>query len=708
MLAWFSSFSPGVLPFKGLAAVAMLAFAGGVGGQTAPAPVDPAASQAASTPVLAASQPQPQATPVLPPSAPFVEAREAWRKRDTAKLASLKAQWTAQNHILASWADYWDLNARLGSVSVDEVEAFYARWRGRYVEDRLRNDWLLELGRRRDWPNLARDHARFRMNDDREVTCYAITTQHQAGKPVRAAALDAWLDQRDADDGCQWMAQTLLDAGVFTHDDVWLKVRTTIDLGRLRAARQAATLLSAAHAETVAEIAQHPTRWLNTKSVDASRKGQEWVAIALARMAATDPELAAASMRAKWQSVLSPALGAWTWMQVGEQASQKLMTAQAMDYYGVALRMVEANPKTKFEFSDENLAWAVRAAIRSEGQSRWPMVSKAVELMRPAHAQDPAWQYWLARAQLELAKPGAEGDATRQGAQQALKTLSGELHFYGTLAAEDLGQSLVMPPKPPALTADELRGAQQHRGLQSALALIAGGLRDEGVREWNYSLRGMDERQLLAAAHWACTRQVWDRCINTSDRTRVAIDMEQRYPTPFKRELMGKAKDAGLDPAYVFGLIRQESRFIPDVRSHVGASGLMQLMPATARWTAQKAGVPFKQDQINDPALNLTLGTYYLKTVLDDFGGSQAMAAAAYNAGPSRPRRWREGATVEAAAWAESIPFTETRDYVKKVLNNAVIYTAMLGGKSQSLKARLGEAIGPRNAVEPVPNKQIP
>jgi soluble lytic murein transglycosylase len=241
-----------------------------------------------------------------------------------------------------------------------------------------------------------------------------------------------------------------------------------------------------------------------------------------------------------------------------------------------------------------------------------------------------------------------------------------------------------VPARPLPLTPGERAAAARHTGLSRALQLIALGLRNEGVREWNFSLRGMDDRALLAAAERACQREVWDRCINTSDRTKGEIDLEQRFPMPFRDDVMAAAKDIGLDPAYVYGLIRQESRFIMDARSHVGASGLMQLMPATARWTAKKIGLPYTQEQITDRNVNLKLGTSYLKLVLDDFGGSQAMAAAAYNAGPSRPRRWREGALLEPAIWAENIPFAETRDYVKKVLSNATVYSAMLAGHRQA------------------------
>jgi len=147
---------------------------------------------------------------------------------------------------------------------------------------------------------------------------------------------------------------------------------------------------------------------------------------------------------------------------------------------------------------------------------------------------------------------------------------------------------------------------------------------------------------------------------------------------------------------------------VMDARSGVGASGLMQFMPATARWTARKIGLAFTPDLINDRDINLRIGTGYLKLVLDDVDGSQTMAAAAYNAGPSRLRRWREGPALEPAVWAENIPFNETRDYVKKVLSNATYYSVLLSGQAPSLKERLGPPIGPRAANAPVVDKDLP
>ena len=177
---------------------------------------------------------------------------------------------------------------------------------------------------------------------------------------------------------------------------------------------------------------------------------------------------------------------------------------------------------------------------------------------------------------------------------------------------------------------------------------------------------------------------------------------------PFRDAVLRRAREINIDPAYVYGLIRQESRFVMDARSSVGASGLMQVMPATARWTARKLGMNgFGVDQLNDRETNIAIGTGYLKLVLDDFNGSMAMAAAAYNAGPGRPRLWRNGPVLETAIWAENVPFAETRDYVKKVLSNTTAYAALLTGQPQSLKARLGQ-VGPRDANQPELNRDIP
>jgi soluble lytic murein transglycosylase len=688
-----------------------------------------------------------------------LDARDALRRRDTANLTALRDISASQRHVLASWIDYWELNNRLVTAQQNELDAFYARWPGTYVEDRLRNDWLLELGKRRDWTNFAREFPRFRMNDDREVTCYALVVEHlnaqgKTASGFKARAFDAWVAQRDLDDGCNLMATTLHEAKVFGNDDAWRRARFAAEAGRLRVVRAAAALPAPTLQAQVAQATDKPALYLNAGATTNGRAQAEITTLALIRMAANEPDIAAEQLTQKWQQRLPRELSAWAWSQVGRSAAQRL-AGNAMEHYRTAWAEAERAAGSGPQWSDETHAWSLRSALRlAQGGERWSAVQRAIDHMSEAEQRDVAWRYWGARAQREWAAPGAAGDRARSQALATLGELAGQLSFYGKLASEDLGEPFAVPARPLPLTADEMAMARQHPGLARALRLIELGLRSEGVREWNFSLRGMTDRRLLAAADLACEREVWDRCINTSDRTRNEIDLDQRFPTPFRDDVTREAQAIGLDPAYVYGLIRQESRFILDARSSVGASGLMQVMPATARWTAKKIGLPFTQEMITDRNTNLKIGTAYLKLVLDDFDGSQAMAAAAYNAGPSRPRRWREGATLEPAIWAENIPFSETRDYVKKVLSNATVYASLLAGKRQPapavmavsvttpegaassaaspsaaasaviapvdlappppplllplLRARLGAPIGPRDAAAPPPDKELP
>ena len=421
------------------------------------------------------------------------------------------------------------------------------------------------------------------------------------------------------------------------------------------------------------------------------------------KMATNDADATFPVLENKWSVQLSPEERNWAWGVIGKEAAIRL-SSDALDYFSRAT--------SDADLTDDMLSWKARAALRAGKEPRWPVLLSAINAMSEEARKDSTWVYWKARALK------AQGDAAQAGA--LLQSIASVRGFYEQLALEELGRKINVPPRPATLTPSELDAARLNPGLNRALLAIALGLRSEGVREWNYSTNlsnpraapgGMNERELLAAADFACQYQVWDRCINTSERTRTEIDFAQRFPMPYKDAVLRRSTEIGLDPAYVYGLIRQESRFVMDARSGVGASGLMQVMPPTARWTARKIGlVDFKPHQISDRDTNIAIGTGYLKLVLDSFAGSMPLAAAAYNAGPSRSRSWRgqSGAqALDAAVWAENIPFPETRDYVKKVLSNTTNYAALISGQPQSLKTRLG-LVGPRDAATFEVNLDLP
>jgi soluble lytic murein transglycosylase len=219
-------------------------------------------------------------------------------------------------------------------------------------------------------------------------------------------------------------------------------------------------------------------------------------------------------------------------------------------------------------------------------------------------------------------------------------------------------------------------------------------MNQEAFREWVFGLRAMDDRAYLAASEIAAQAGLADRAIGAAERTASLHDYTRRYPIPYRDSLAAASRQWNVDEAILFGLIRQESRFNTAIKSRVGATGLMQLMPATASWVARQIPVPsYRPALLVQPDINVTMGTYYFHRVLADLG-DPVLATAGYNAGPGRAKRWRDAKPLEGAIYAESIPFNETRDYVKKVMANAWFYTHRLTGSTASLRRLMGTVPG--------------
>lgn len=639
----------------------------------------------------------------------LLDMRQAFAANQSTRLATLLPQ--VKGHALEPLAAYWALRSRLTEASHEDIGAFLQRHAGSYYEDRLRNDWLLWLGKQGDWGTFQREHPLYRMGDDREVQCYALLARRLAplvatvptmGPPspqpaeLAAQAGRLWLGQRRADEGCAALAQALLADGTLPAAVAWQRARQGMENNQPAMATQAIGLLNADWVPQVQSIHTDPARYLDDKITAIRPRTKELVTLALVRLAVRDPAAAATeAAHLRWRTQLTDEELAWVWGVIGKRSALRLSPDAAAHFARADNR----------HLNDDLLAWKTRATLRA---GDWAQARAAIEAMGASQRAEPVWSYWLARA---LAASGTAAETAQ--ARTLFERIAGHAGFYELLALEALGQTVTTPPAPAPLTAQEKTTARQNPGLQRALLAIELGLRSEGVREWHYSVAlhtpgGLPERDLLAAADLACEHQVWDRCINTSERTRTELDHAQRFPMPFRDTVLRHARDIGLDPAYVYGLIRQESRFVTQARSHVGASGLMQVMPATASWTAKRIGLrDFKPEQITDRDTNIRIGTAYLKLALDDFEGSMAMAAAAYNAGPGRPRQWRNGPLLEAAIWVENIPFDETRDYVKRVLANTTHYAAQITGQPQRLSARLGP-IGPRAIAAATPNPDLP
>jgi soluble lytic murein transglycosylase len=544
----------------------------------------------------------------------------------------------------------------LASVE-SETRVFLGKHAGTIYADLLRRDWLYVLARRGDWAAFDAQYPLWALRDEPLLHCWAgfsKVTQDPASAPkVKQEFRDAMFELRDIGDSCSQLIGALVNAGAMSRNDVWRRLQISLDAGGFNAVKRVEPYFSP--------------------------NASEQAVIAIARSSRQEP-----TATAKDFTNVNNADRPYA---VGLLAANGMRKLHA-DSNEWAKESFKASSATTF-YPDDTLGWMARAGLRSLD---WPVVRGAIERMSSETKKDPTWTYWLAKA----LKADATYSAKPEGKAEIdalFKSIAGQANFYSQLAGEELGQLITIPTKAAAPTEQELAEPARNEGFARALAFYELGLRSEGNREWNFQLRHMTDRQLLAAAEWACRKNILDRCVNTSDRTKTEFDFSQRFVMPFRDELTPIAKEREVELAWIYGLIRQESRFIMDARSSVGASGLMQIMPATGRWIAKKVGVvDFKTEQLKERDTNLRFGTFYLKSVLDDLDGSPAMASAAYNAGPGRPRAWRATLTtpVDTAIFAEIIPFSETRDYVKKVLSNATIYAAIISGKPQSLKSRLG------------------
>lgn len=645
-----------------------------------------------------AAQASVSAAPVVMPAMPVIPVDQAQLLLAAQKASqrgdpqpALDALRQLKGTLLEPWVAYWAIKPTLSEATQADFDAFARAYPHTYVLDRLRNDWLLELGKREDWTDFNRVYPHFIMRDDPQVQCYDLqsqfVTQHA---DVTAQVFKLWMDQRYGGVGCNSAASALLQDGAMPREMLWQRMRRFYEDGRAKQARDLlAPFLPTGSWRILAQTDADAVRYLlgvvrrGPSAAIANADQRQYLVLALLSMARQDPGQAARLLQDNF-SALPARDRAQIWGRIGLSAALNLQPEAARWY----ARMGQADPA--FVPSTTVLEWQVRAALRAQD---WPLVRSATRTLIDQGDKDLSWRYWHARALEKLGHP-IEGRAL-------LAEVANPWDFYGQLATDALGMKVSLPASLPPAPLSVVAQQAARPGLQRSLALFSIDLRNEAVREWNFSLRGLDNQQMQGAAELACQQQLWDRCINTSERVTGGVDIAQRYAMPY-REAIAKASAAeDVNEAFLYGLIRQESRFIANIKSWVGASGLMQLMPATAKLVARKIGLTdYSHDQIADVGVNVQLGSAYLGGLLQQFDGSEALAAAGYNAGPGRPLRWRnmglpDQPLLPGAIFAENIPIPETRDYVKRVLANATVYAAILSGKPQSLKARLGDVGSP-------------
>ena len=619
-----------------------------------------------------------------PGDAAVQRARAAYIARQVANLERAAADVPA-DHVLSPYVEYWRL---MLSGRGDEVRIadFLARYPDSRVAESLRADWLKSLGARAAWPQYLAEYPRL-VKPDTTHQCYAYRAEWALGNPAhQREAVSLWFSGRDLPNACDPLFTQLIEAGLLNEEDVWRRMRLALEAGNVGVAQAVSNSLPEAQrpaASLFDQAARDPARLLNSGKLDFGQRGDREIGLYALDQVAKNNSGVAEQVLQKNAVKLSADELRTAWARLATWAARR-HEAVALDWYQRAGLVA---------VTDFQREWWTRAALRA---GDWQTVQRVTESMGESTRAQAVWRYWRARA--------LQANGQRQAANAIFLALSREHHYYGQLAEEELGSVMQAPQINVKTGGENVAAIARNPGIARAQALYDLGLRSDATLEWNWTIQRFSDTQLLSAAELARQMEWYDRAIDTAERTRELHDFELRFLAPYRELARQAASDNQIDEAWVFGLMRQESRFINVARSNVGAAGLMQIMPATARWIAQRLGIKrFDTNEMQDPARNIQFGSYYLKHVQTSLDGSPVLATAAYNAGPGRAQRWRSSQPMEAAVYIESIPFTETRDYVKKVMSNAMYYATRFGQPSVLLKDRLG-VLPPRRT--PVPPAQ--
>ena len=602
----------------------------------------------------------------------FLAAREAFQKGNIEHLSQLAPE--LRDYPLYPYVAYWQLRSRLPEASTPVVEAFISDYRDTLLAERVRADWLRTLARNQDWEAFEREYRKLAV-EDVELTCYALQATLALRKD-QGALKDAralWFQGSVQPDSCAPLFDAMLRQGLLEEDDVWARIRLALESGNVSFVRQLVSYLPTGRRpdpRLFDTVARNPQRYLDRVPVKTKTRAERELAMfGVVRLAQSLPAVAATHFE-KIQPSFMGEEQAYVWGQLGLAGAMK-HRPEALDWFARAGERL----------SDRQLNWKVRAALR---KGEWGTALAAVEAMSATEQQIPAWRYWKARS-LQATGRAPEGNAV-------LAALSFDHNFYGQLAMEELGSVATTTSDSYHPSEDEVAAMEHVPGIQRALKFYQLGLRYEGALEWRWTTRAFKDKELLAAAEVALRNGWFERSIDTAERTQQMHDFTLRYPTPYREVLGSYTRQLDLDEAWVYALVRQESRFSAEARSNAGALGLMQLMPTTARSVARRLGIPgVNRNSVHTVDTNVSLGTYHLRELMDGLENHPVLASAAYNAGQGRARDWRADRPLEGAIYTETIPFSETRDYVRKVMSNTMYYARLLAQPFIPLKQRLGQ-----------------
>ncbi|MCC6067782.1 lytic transglycosylase domain-containing protein [Ferrovum sp. PN-J185] len=603
----------------------------------------------------------------------LVKAFNAHRKQQSRVLEAISNQ--IGNDDLADYPHFWYLSSLIdqgvSQETINQVHRFKDKYPHSPLYPALHNNLLYALFNSHQGDTFLSE-LEAQDNNTLGLQCakLVLTLNQDTPKNVVTEAKSLWLNNPD-NHLCSQLVAPLTSLSVIDTEELWQSLHLALHNHQdVRADLINQSLPNAQHISSRdwQEANNHPKRFLNQQLTHPHLDNAHYVLIVHAiQLFAKDDDIEASQWWQNHASMLPPHWRDLGWAEIAYQGALNL-NPSSLDWFHRAHNGIN---------QDHYRAWHVRMALRNK---KWQEVLNTIETMPPKEQKLRMWQYWQAEALMHLEK--------KDSAKVLLQELTHESDFYGLLAQDELGVHPTKKTEMAPITDNDTKELLPH--MERALRLHRLNIKPMDRIEWNWANQKLTARQHLIAAQIAKEANWLDRSIYSASQVGPYEDLALSYPTPFEDTLKSTVKKRHLDEAWVYGLIRQESQFAPQALSRTGAQGLMQIMPMTARWIAKHLSLKrFLPDQTTELETNLNLGTYYLQHLLEQLN-TPALATAGYNAGPRRVKQWLSKQPMDGIVFVDTIPFNETRDYVKRVMTNTVLYSKRLQQPYIPLKQRIG------------------
>ncbi|WP_026301489.1 transglycosylase SLT domain-containing protein [Colwellia piezophila] len=560
--------------------------------------------------------------------------------------------------------------------SAGEISTFLAKYRNSPLDWPLRKPWLKYLAKKNKGTLFLEF---YKATSNTVLICQNLTFSLMAGIPqseVLPQVTKLWLVGKSLDKACDPIINQWQQAGYRTDKLVWQRIALAADGGKHTLIPYLTKLLPKEQqylGKLWHQVRRDPAVVVRLKKfINKSVKESQIYSYGIKRLIWRDPNRALASYKNAQKTFTFT-------VEQTKKITEKFAIALASKNHPQARTWLN---KLDLENVDSSiLQWQLAEALK---QQNWQLVLRELANMPVEYKTQLQWQYWYARALIAT-------NELEQG-QYVMNELANKRHYYGFLAASYLERPVSLQDSPLTVTTQEKYSILLHPSAKRAFEFYYLGRYVEARREWRYWLSMLSKREKLVAAKLANENGWFDRAIFTLAQVGYLDDVELRFPKAFDKKINRHAQKQSINPAWAFAIARRESSFMTDARSSVGAKGLMQLMPNTAKQLTRGS---VSRQYLYNAENNIQLGTKYLRKLLDKSKGNQVIATASYNAGPYRVKRWlKNNSTMPADIWIETIPFKETRNYVKSVLAYQEIYQHKPGQVSQVFEQVLNMNIG--------------